>query len=205
LDGVPIRELPLASVRGALGYVPQDSFLFSERYEDNIRFGADRELSDAEIDALIARAAMTDEVARFPQGKTTLVGERGVTLSGGQRQRTCIARALAREPRVLILDDCLSAVDTETEAQLVASLSAAGEGRTVLVAAHRLSTVRDADQILVLTARGAVEALGTHDELLRRGGWYADTWARQQRRESLREEVSLVVGPSALDSQGGAA
>ncbi len=205
LDGVPIRELPLASVRGALGYVPQDSFLFSERYEDNIRFGADRELSDAEIDALIARAAMTDEVARFPQGKNTLVGERGVTLSGGQRQRTCIARALAREPRVLILDDCLSAVDTETEAQLVASLSAAGEGRTVLVAAHRLSTVRDADQILVLTARGAVEALGTHDELLRRGGWYADTWARQQRRESLREEVSLVVGPSALDSQGGAA
>lgn len=204
LDGVPLRDLPLSTVRNALGYVPQDSFLFSERYEDNIRFGADRELTDAEIDSLIERAAMTDEVARFPDGKRTLVGERGVTLSGGQRQRTCIARALARAPKVLVLDDCLSAVDTETERHLLASLSAAGEGRTVLVSAHRLSTVRDADQILVLSARGVPEALGTHGELLAAGGWYAETWERQQRRETLREQVSEVIGADAaaqLDAQ----
>jgi ATP-binding cassette subfamily B multidrug efflux pump len=194
LDGVPLRDLPLSTVRTALGYVPQDSFLFSERYEDNIRFGADRELTDAEIDTLIERAALTDEVARFPDGKRTLVGERGVTLSGGQRQRTCIARALARDPRVLVLDDCLSAVDTETERHLLASLSAAGAGRTVLVSAHRLSTVRGADQILVLSARGVPEALGTHDELIAAGGWYAETWERQQRRETL---VSEVIGADA--------
>lgn len=192
LDGVPVRELPLSQVRGALGYVPQDSFLFSERYEDNIRFGAEHELTDAEIDALIELAAMTEEVARFPEGKATVVGERGVTLSGGQRQRTCIARALARAPRVLILDDCLSAVDTETERQLLHSLSAAGEGRTVLVAAHRLSSVRDADQILVLSADGRPEAIGTHRDLIAAGGWYADTWERQQRRESLGIRDSLV-------------
>jgi ATP-binding cassette subfamily B multidrug efflux pump len=197
LDGVPLRDLPLSTVRNALGYVPQDSFLFSERYEDNIRFGADRELSDAEVDTLIERAAMTDEVARFPEGKRTLVGERGVTLSGGQRQRTCIARALARDPKVLVLDDCLSAVDTETERHLLASLSAAGEGRTVLVSAHRLSTVRDADRILVLSARGVPEALGTHSELLEAGGWYRETWERQQRRETLREQVSEVIGADA--------
>ena len=194
LDGVPLRDLPLSTVRDALGYVPQDSFLFSERYEDNIRFGADHELTDAQVDDLIERAAMTEEVARFPEGKQTLVGERGVTLSGGQRQRTCIARALAREPKVLVLDDCLSAVDTETERHLLASLSAAGEGRTVLVSAHRLSTVRDADQILVLSARGTPEALGTHSELLAAGGWYAETWERQQRRETLVDEVIEVTG-----------
>jgi ABC-type multidrug transport system ATPase subunit len=180
------------AIRHGLPTVPQDSFLFSERYEDNIRFGADHELTDTEVDTLIERAAMTEEVARFPEGKRTVVGERGVTLSGGQRQRTCIARALARDPKVLVLDDCLSAVDTETERQLLASLSAAGVGRTVLVSAHRLSTVRDADQILVLSARGAPEALGTHDELLAAGGWYAETWERQQRRETLREEVLVL-------------
>ena len=189
LDGEPIRELPLATVRGALGYVPQDSFLFSEAYDDNIRFGADRDLTDAEVDALIERVAMKDEVATFPDGKKTLIGERGVTLSGGQRQRTCIARALARDPRVLVLDDCLSAVDTETERELIGSLSDAGTGRTVLVAAHRLSTVKDAHRILVLDADGRPQALGTHSELLSRPGWYADTWERQQRREVLESEV----------------
>ena len=188
LDGVPIRSLTLETLRGALGYVPQDSFLFSEPYHENIRFGADEELNDLEVAELIERAAMTEEVLRFPSGADTVIGERGVTLSGGQRQRTCIARALARNPRILILDDCLSAVDTETERELLGNLRTAGEGRTVIVAAHRLSTVAEADQILILTQEGRVEDLGTHSELLERDGWYRTTWEQQQRRRELEVE-----------------
>ena len=130
---------------------------------------------------------MTEEVAEFPQDIETLIGERGVSLSGGQRQRTCIARALARNPRILVLDDCLSAVDTETEQRLVENLREDGEGRTVILAAHRLSTVKDSDQILVLDANGAVEDIDTHDELVQKGGWYGRTWAQQQRQEELSE------------------
>ena len=194
VDGTPIRDLSIAALRGSIGYVPQDSFLFSEPYADNIRFGADEPLDDDAVDELIERVAMRDEVAEFPEGKETLVGERGVTLSGGQRQRTCIARALARGPRILVLDDCLSAVDTETERALLGSLRAAGEGRTVLVAAHRLSSVRDADLIVVLDANGRTEAIGTHQELLEREGWYAGTWEQQQRTESLSAEVESEIG-----------
>ncbi|MEM9383087.1 MAG: ABC transporter ATP-binding protein [Planctomycetota bacterium] len=201
LDGTPIEDLRLSTLRGALGYVPQDSFLFSERYDDNIRFGADGELSDDQVDALIERVAMMDEVAEFPDGSATVVGERGVSLSGGQRQRTCIARALARDPKILVLDDCLSAVDTETERELLGSLRTAGEGRTVLVSAHRLSTVKEADRIVVLTAEGTVEATGTHAELLARPGWYAETWEQQQRTESLaaavESEISTEMGGAA--------
>jgi ATP-binding cassette subfamily B protein len=185
LDGVPIRELPLATLRGALGYVPQDSFLFSEPYRDNIAFGADEPLTDERVRQLVDVACMTEEVATFPNGLGQLIGERGVTLSGGQRQRTCIARALARDPRVLILDDALSAVDTETESQLLENLRRAGRGRTVVIAAHRLSSVARADHIVVLDKRGNVEAQGTHAELLARRGWYRDTWRRQQAQSEL--------------------
>lgn len=188
LDEIAVKDLRLSDLRGALGYVPQDSFLFSEPYEENIRFGADHEVSDAEIDQLIARVAMAEEVADFPEGKETLVGERGVTLSGGQRQRTCIARALARDPKVLILDDCLSAVDTETEKELLASLRSAGQTRTVVVSAHRLSTVMEADEILVLDENGQVSDRGQHAELIEREGWYRATWAQQQRRIELEVE-----------------
>jgi ATP-binding cassette subfamily B multidrug efflux pump len=187
LDGHPIRELRLADLRRTLGYVPQDSFLFSEPYADNIRFGADGNLGDDEIRELIERAAMTAEVEDFEDGLQQLIGERGVTLSGGQRQRTCIARALARNPVILILDDCLSAVDTETESELLGNLREAGHGRTVVVSAHRLSTVRSADQILVLSADGHVEAIGTHAELTRRAGWYQRTWQQQQKLEEAGE------------------
>ncbi len=193
LDDHSVKDLPLDTLRGALGYVPQDSFLFSEAYEENIRFGADGDLSDEEIDELIERVAMTGEVAEFAEGKKTLVGERGVTLSGGQRQRTCIARALARAPKVLVLDDCLSAIDTETEKELLGSLRAAGQGRTVLVAAHRLTTVASADRILVLSADGTVETTGTHDELIDQPGWYAETWEQQQRTESLAQSIEREV------------
>lgn len=187
LDGVPVGELSLSSLRGSLSYVPQDSFLFSAPYEDNIRFGADEDISDERVDELIARAAMTDEVANFPDGKRQLVGERGVTLSGGQRQRTCIARALARNPRVLLLDDCLSAVDTETESHLLASLGQEGQGRTLVLSAHRLSSVAGADQILVLDRDGSQLDIGTHEQLLKSSDWYSETWYQQQRKSALVE------------------
>ena len=187
LDGVPIRELALPHLRGALAYVPQDSFLFSDTYRANLEFGAERALDEATLARLIEEVAMTNEVAAFPERYEQLIGERGVTLSGGQRQRTCIARALARDPRVLILDDALSAVDTETEARLLGSLRAAGQGRTVVIAAHRLGTVRDAQQILVLQD-GRMEALGTHAELLERSPWYRETWERQRMSAEIERE-----------------
>ena len=187
-NGADLRSLPLAQVRSALGYVPQDSFLFSVPYEDNIAFGTDLELGPERIAQLIEQVAMTDEVRRFPKGAQTLVGERGVTLSGGQRQRTCIARALAREPKILVLDDCLSAVDTETEQTLLGSLRQAGQERGVVIAAHRLSTVAGCDAIIVLNKGGSMEDMGIHEELIKRPGWYQQTWDRQQRRAALGDE-----------------
>jgi len=185
LDGVDVRELSLDTLRGAIGYVPQDSFLFSDTYRANVGFGVDEPLSDARLAELVELAAMTDEVATFPDGFDQRIGERGVTLSGGQRQRTCIARALAKEPRVLVLDDALSAVDTETEAQLIDNLALAGAGRTVVIAAHRLTSVKRATQIVVLAPDGSVEAQGTHAELVARPGWYQKTWSRQQAAQEL--------------------
>jgi len=186
LDGIRVQELALDTLRGSIAYVPQDSFMFSDTYRNNIEFGSKDELSESKLRELIELAGMTDEVARFPDGLNQMIGERGVTLSGGQRQRTCIARALAREPRILILDDALSAVDTETEVQLKRSLRRVGEGRTVILAAHRLGTVRDAETIMVL-AEGRVEAIGTHSEVLERSAWYRETWNRQRMQDELGE------------------
>ncbi|MBL8862017.1 MAG: ABC transporter ATP-binding protein [Planctomycetes bacterium] len=185
IDGVDLREARIADVRGAIGYVPQDSFLFSDTWRDNVSFGLDAPLGDEQLARLADQACLSEEVARFPAGFDQRIGERGVTLSGGQRQRTCIARALARDPRILVLDDALSAVDTETEARLVTNLRAAGRGRTVVIAAHRLSSVVAADRIVVLGPGGQVEAQGRHEELVNRPGWYRDTWIRQQARDEL--------------------
>ena len=187
LDGVPLARLDLGVLRSQFGFVSQDAFLFSDTWADNVAFGADAPLDDARLAELAELACMTEELAGFEHGVRQLIGERGVTLSGGQRQRTCIARALAREPRVLILDDALSAVDTETEAALIDHLAREGARRTVLIAAHRLSSVRGADQILVLGADGAPAALGSHEELVAAGGWYAEAWERQQTRRELEQ------------------
>ncbi len=186
MDGVPLRDMTVADVRGAIAYVPQDSFLFSDTYRSNLLFGADETLEDDQLRDLIEMVCMQDEVARFPDGLEQMIGERGVTLSGGQRQRSCIARALAKDPRILVLDDSLSAVDTETEARLFENLHEAGRGRTVIVSAHRLATVRRADKILALR-NGRVEAAGTHEELLERSDWYRETWDRQRMQEELEE------------------
>lgn len=189
LDDVPIRDLSLSNLRNSLAYVPQDSFLFSETWRENVAFGADDEgLEDERLADLARRANISEDLAGFPEGFEQLIGERGVTLSGGQRQRTCIARALARNAPVLILDDCLSAVDTETEAQLIRDLHAVGQGRTMILAAHRLSAVRRADRILVLM-EGKVTAAGTHEQLLRGSQWYRETWDRQRAANELGEQA----------------
>jgi ATP-binding cassette subfamily B protein len=177
IDGVSVRDYPLAQLRASIGYVPQESFLFSDTITENIAFGA-REGSVDEVERAAEIAGLAEDVRGFPDGFDTLVGERGITLSGGQRQRTALARAVFRRPRILLLDDALSAVDTHTEAKILAQLRGFMRGRTSIVVSHRVSTVRDADIICVLNEGGIVER-GRHDELLRLGGEYAALYERQ--------------------------
>nr|MBF6618899.1 ABC transporter ATP-binding protein [Patulibacter sp.] len=177
IDDVPIRGITLPSLRGALGYVGQDAFLFDGTIADNLRYGA----PDASEDELRRAAELAEAdgfVDALSHGFDTPVGERGVKLSGGQRQRLTIARALVRDPAILVLDEATSAVDNETEAAIQRSLLRASQGRTTIVIAHRLSTIRHADRIHVLE-QGVVRESGTHDELLRSGGRYAALWAVQ--------------------------
>ncbi len=187
VDGQPIRDYPLAKLRAAIGFVPQETFLFSTTVEDNIAFGRPEATHDQVLSAAHT-AHIGKEIQEFPEGFRTVVGERGVTLSGGQKQRSAIARALLREPRILILDDALALVDTYTEEQILSGLRTAMQGRTTLLIAHRASTARNADRIAVLVAGRIVET-GTHDELLATGGYYADLYEKQ----SLEEEILQAV------------
>jgi ATP-binding cassette subfamily B protein len=183
LDGRDVRTIPLATLRGAIGYVPQDPFLFSRSLRDNIRFGAPA-ADDAAIARVAAIAALDRDVAELPRGYDTIVGERGITLSGGQKQRVTLARALLKEPAILILDDALSSVDTETERRILQRLRGFMRERTSILIAHRISTIMEADLILVLDA-GRVVEVGDHQSLLAGGGVYADLFRRQRLAEEL--------------------
>jgi len=186
IDGVDARHLSLSTLRGATGFVPQEPFLFSDSLEENLAFG-DGETAGGNGQRVRA-AAQIAQIARdledFPLGYQTVVGERGVTLSGGQKQRATIARALARDPAILILDDALSSVDTSTEEEILQGLRRFMQSRTSILISHRISTVRHADLIVVLDAGRIIEQ-GTHDELLARGGLYADLYQKQLLRDSL--------------------
>ncbi len=183
IDDRPIRDYPLAQLRANIGFVPQETFLFSQTIRGNIAFGAPT-ATDSEVLAAAEAAHIRREFEEFPAGFATTVGERGITLSGGQKQRTAIARAVIRNPRILILDDALSSVDTYTEEQILRELQRVMQGRTTLFISHRISTVRHADQIAVLVG-GRIVELGTHDELIARNGYYADLFHKQLLEEEL--------------------
>jgi ATP-binding cassette subfamily B protein len=185
IDGHPIREFSLASLRSTIGFVPQETFLFSDRIRENIALGVDS-ASDQEIHDAADAANIAADIESFPERYQTMVGERGITLSGGQKQRTAIARALIRNPRILILDDALSSVDTHTEDKILNHLREVMQGRTTIFISHRVSTVRNADRIAVLHDGNIVE-LGTHDELLALNGYYSDLYNKQLLEEELAE------------------
>ncbi len=189
VDGHDVRDLPLATLRGAIGFVAQEPFLFSDTLADNVAFGVPAGTLDAAArrEAVVRAAAVArldKDVEAFPDGYDTRVGERGITLSGGQKQRAALARAVMLDPPVLILDDALSAVDTYTEEEILARLAGVMRQRTTLIVSHRVSTVRHADRIVVLD-RGSIAEHGTHDELIRRGGLYAELYRKQQLEEEL--------------------
>jgi ATP-binding cassette subfamily B protein len=185
IDGVDVREIPLATLRGAIGFVPQEPFLFSDTIAENIAFGIpEGAVGDARLADAAAVARLDADVATFPAGYQTMVGERGITLSGGQKQRTALARALMTNPKILVLDDALSAVDTYTEEEILSRLRDVMRQRTSILVSHRISTVRAADRIFVL-ADGAVAERGTHDELVRFGGLYAGLYRKQLLEEEL--------------------
>jgi ATP-binding cassette, subfamily B, multidrug efflux pump len=188
VDGVDVKQIPLSRLRAAIGFVPQEPFLFSDTIAENVAFGVDLPDDPAAVNERVRAAAavarLDKDVEDFPKGYDTLVGERGITLSGGQKQRTALARAVMLDPRILVLDDALSAVDTYTEEEILERLRGVMRQRTSIIVSHRISTVRDADQIFVLD-RGRIVERGHHDELVRAGGIYNDMFRKQLLEEEL--------------------
>jgi ATP-binding cassette, subfamily B, multidrug efflux pump len=200
LDGVPLTELNPGDLRRALGVVPQDAFLFSDTLRANLGLGLGLEVEvegdrEARIQEASQRAQLHEQATSLPKGYETLLGERGINLSGGQKQRATLARALARDPRILLLDDALSAVDTQTEAQILEGLRVALRGRTALLVSHRATAVMEADRILVLEEGRPVE-VGPHSTLMEGGGWYAELLKRQLLEAEVEAEVAAEAGIS---------
>ncbi|MHB9001789.1 MAG: ABC transporter ATP-binding protein, partial [Thermoanaerobaculia bacterium] len=187
IDGCPLEEIPLEALRDRIGMVPQETFLFSESISENIHFGRP-DAPDTRVAEVATLSGLGSDLEGFPQGVDTVIGERGITLSGGQKQRTAIARAIIREPDILLLDDALSAVDTQTEERILRALREVRKGRSVVIVSHRVSSVKDADEIIVLE-QGAIIQRGTHDELIEAGGYYADLY----RRQTLEEEIEEIA------------
>ncbi|WP_456458088.1 ABC transporter ATP-binding protein [Reichenbachiella sp.] len=183
VDGLSIKDYSLSTIRGNIGYVPQDVFLFSETIADNIAFG-NQKLSEAQIRQAADHADLTENIDRFPKGFQTMLGERGITLSGGQKQRVSIARAIAREPKILIMDDCLSAVDTKTENSILNSMKKIMVDRTTVIISHRVSSAQLADKIIVLDDGKIVEQ-GSHEELISKEGTYHSLYQKQIQGEEL--------------------
>jgi ATP-binding cassette, subfamily B, multidrug efflux pump len=186
IGGADVRQIPLARLRGAIGFVPQEPFLFSDTIAENVALGITKDSKDpGGVQSAAAVARLDKDVEGFPRGYDTMVGERGITLSGGQKQRTALARAIAVDPKILILDDSLSAVDTYTEEEILSRLRGVMRERTSIIVSHRISTVRSADQIFVLT-NGHVAERGTHDQLVARDGLYAAMYKKQLLEEELQ-------------------
>jgi ATP-binding cassette subfamily B multidrug efflux pump len=183
LDGVDLRDLDPEWLRRQIGFVPQETFLFSATLAENIAWGVEQATPD-EIARAAELAGLAPDIASFPDGYGTVIGERGITLSGGQKQRVAIARAILRNPKILILDDALSSVDTLTEERILAGLAAVMRGRTTILISHRVSTVQNASQIFVIE-HGEVAEQGAHAELIRNGGYYADLYQKQLLEEEL--------------------
>lgn len=193
LDGVELKDYPRSLLRRNIGIVEQEPFLFSRSIRDNIAYGANREVTQEEIEQAAQAAAIHDIILTFPEGYNTIVGEKGVTLSGGQRQRVAIARALLKDPRILVLDDATSSVDTETEEQIQQALEVLIPGRTTFIVAHRIQTVMNADLILVLD-KGRIVQSGVHNDLIQQPGLYRDIYEIQSRiEEEVAEEVERDV------------
>jgi ATP-binding cassette subfamily B protein len=184
VDGIDVRDYPLAALRGGIGMVPQEPFLFSDTIAGNVAFGTPERDTIDDLQHAVAVARLDVDVEAFPARWTTTVGERGLTLSGGQKQRTAIARALMIDPPILILDDALSAVDTDTEAAILRGLEDVMRSRTSIIISHRASTIRHADHIVVLE-EGRIVEQGSHDELVRADGPYAEMCRLQRLEEEL--------------------
>ena len=183
LDGIDLRDLAPADLRRQIGFVPQETFLFSATIAENIAFGVESATTE-QIRWAAGLAGLAGDIDQFPNGYMTMVGERGITLSGGQKQRTAIARAILRNPKILILDDALSSVDTLTEERILNALTEVLKDRTVILISHRVSTVRQADRIIVLE-KGRIVEQGTHAQLVSAGGYYADLSQKQMLEEEL--------------------
>jgi ATP-binding cassette, subfamily B, multidrug efflux pump len=187
VDGIPIRQVPLKTLRSDIGFVPQETFLFSDTIRENIRFGIP-DSSDGNVEQAAEISNIRPDILSFPKGFEALVGERGLTLSGGQKQRVAISRAIIRDPRILILDDALSSVDTYTEEKILRHLTQVMAGRTTILISHRVSTIRNADEIVVLHD-GTIVERGSHEDLLAMNGYYAELYNKQLIEESLEKEM----------------